>query len=670
MITEEAYMGRKILEPLEIRGMKLKNRIGYAPILGMPVAHDGTVNSETVRWFEERARGGVGFIMCGTLESLPPEGYSAKAPVRPETGASIYEDKYIPGWAELIKVIHSYDVKIGAQLAAPGPMMMEGPSPSPYPDPLSPTFGIFDLLAGTIVPVDEISLERMETLKGFLAAAAGRVKSAGFDCVELHCGHGGANLHGAFLSPYYNRRTDTYGGNWENRMRYIVETIDAIRKTVGKDYPIAVRFSADELLGERGITLEASATYITPALEKAGVDLIDVTQGSVMHSMQGVAIPLYYPRGCFIRNAEAVKKATNLPVIGVGRILDVDMAERFLEQGKADIIYLGSQLAADFETPKKYFEGKADEIRKCIGCKPIFCSTPCTINYDSVFGRIPLTPAPAKKKVLVIGGGVGGMEAARIAALRGHTVTLMEKEPALGGMVAALAETKLTREFKNIITYLGTQMRKLNVDVRVCKEATRADIDGMKPDVVIVACGSSMLIPDVAKGKPGVMDHIQACREMKAIGQKVVVWGLVAAELAVSLAEEGKDVTMIGRGGPETIARDYPGIRQMYMFRKLTDIPLARVPGTETERVRNPQVLLHVDVKDITTEGMKISIDDGPETTLPYDTLIISLQRASNDSLFEQLQGKAAEVYKIGDCAKVGEIKEAIIAANEVARKI
>ena len=439
--------------------------------LGMPIAADGSVNNETVRWYEERAQGGVGFIMTGTMESESPDA-TTRPPIKMEAGACIYDDKFIPGWAQLVDVIHSYDVKIGAQLASPGPMMAEGPSPSPYPDQQSARFGIFDLMAGTILPVNEVSIERLEAVKGALAASAGRLKRAGFDCVELHCGHGGANLHAAFLSPYYNRRTDNYGGNWENRTRLIVETVAEMRKVVGNDYPILVRLSVDELLGEKGITLDASAKYIVPILEKAGVDAIDVTQGSVMHALDGVSIPPYYRRGCFIHNAEAIKKVTSLPVIGVGRIMDLDMAERFLEQGKADIIYMGSQLNADVETPKKYFEGRADEIRKCIGCKPILCSTPCTINYDSEVGRIPLTPAETRKKVLIIGGGVGGMEAARIAALRGHQVTLMEKEPELGGLVATLARTKLTGEFKNIITYLGTQMRKLQ---RRCEDVQRSD---------------------------------------------------------------------------------------------------------------------------------------------------------------------------------------------------
>jgi 2,4-dienoyl-CoA reductase-like NADH-dependent reductase (Old Yellow Enzyme family)/thioredoxin reductase len=663
-------MARKILEPIDIKGMKLKNRVAFAPILGFPVDPEGFVNSDTVRWFEDRARGGVGFMMSGTIVPLPPDVLTTHPPMLSEMGACIFDDKYIPGWTKLIEMIHSYDVKMGGQIAGPGPMMGEGPSTSPYPDANSPAFGLFDLLAGKILPVVEITHEPMELMKGHFAAAAGRIKAAGFDCVELHCAHGGANLHASFLSPYYNRRTDQYGGSWENRIRYTVETIEAIRKVIGKDYPLLVRFSVDELLGERGTTLDASVKYIVPALEKAGVDAIDMSMGSVLHSMEGMAIPPYYPRGCFIENAAAIKKATSLPVIGVGRILDLDMAEQFLEQGKADIIYLASQLGADPETPKKYFEGRQEEIRKCIGCKPVLCSTPCTINYDSAVDRIPLTPAKSRKKVLVVGGGVGGMEAARIATLRGHDVTLMEKESELGGTVSALSRTKLTHEFKNIVTYLGTQMRKLKVDVRVCKEATATDIDDIKPDVVIVACGASMVIPDMAKDVPGVMDHLTACREPEAVGQRVVIWGLNAAELALSLAEEGKDVTILGSGEKSTLGGAWvQGVRQLYIWRKMTDIPLAR-ETREAQRLQNPQALFSVKVEGISSEGVKITDKEGNEKTLPFDTLIISRQRTANDALFKALQGKVKEVYKIGDCDRVRAIKNAIWAANEVARAI
>ena len=207
----------------------------------------------------------------------------------------------------------------------------------------------------------------------------------------------------------------------------------SIREAVGDNYPILVRITGDDLLGKGGITLEDTVKYVIPALEKAGVDGFDVSQGSITHSPQGIGIPLYYPRGCFIHYAEAIKKVTNLPVMAVGRVIDLDMAERFLQEGKADIINLGSQLLCDPETPKKYFEGRPEDIRKCIGDKPGLCGRPCILNYDSHDKPIPLKPAEKQKRVLIIGGGVAGMEAARVAALRGHKVTLVEKEPELGG---------------------------------------------------------------------------------------------------------------------------------------------------------------------------------------------------------------------------------------------
>ena len=547
---------------------------------------------------------------------------------------------------------------------------MTGTAPSlpPYPDERHATDELFYVILGVRVPVRELSIEELEQIADDIAAAAGRAKAAGADCVELHCGHTGATLHGSFISPYYNRRTDKYGGSYEGRLRLPVETIQKIRKVVGKDYPILVRISGDEFLGEWGNSLEDTVNHTVPALEKAGVDCFDVSQGDMIRTNQGIQIPMYYPRGCFVHIPAAVKQVTKLPVIGVGRVVDIDMAEKFLLEGKADIIYMGRQLTADPDTVQKYLDGRPEDIRKCIGCL-VGCGNPCAVNYDIQEEPVPFTPAEKAKKVLVIGGGVGGMEAARIATMRGHKVTLMEKDVELGGMVAALALTPLTAEFGNIIDYLSTQMRKLDVDVRLCKEVTAADVEELKPDVIIVAAGSSMLIPEVAQGKPGVMDHIEAVKNWRAIGQKVVIWGLVAAELAISLAEEGKDVVMIGRGGEETLARDYPMTRRFYVLRKLTDVNLPR-ETPESKRVYNPEVLYYIDVEDITSEGIKTVNKDGRRRTLPYDTLIISREREPNDSLFNELQGKAPEVYKIGDCSEVGDIKTAIFSANEIARKI
>jgi len=661
-------MDKKVFQPIEIKGMKLKNRIGLAPLLNMPAGDDGYINDLTIRWFEERAKGGTGLIMTGAVGASAPR-VPAQQSILGLRGIGLYDDKFIPGFAKLAEVIHSYGAKLGVQMGIIGsPMGGRGPSPAPYPDERHATDELFYIMAGVRTPITEVSIEEIEQSQRDVAAAAARAKAAGVDCVLLHCSHGGATGGCSFISPYYNKRTDKYGGSWEGRLRFPVETIQKMREAVGEDYPIHVRICADQLLGERGITLKDTTRIIVPALEKAGVDCIDVSQGDMIRAGEGITIPLYYPRGCFIHLAAAVKQVTKLPVIGVGRIVDLDMAERFLQEGKADIIYMGRQLTADPETPKKYFEGRPEDIRTCIGCLG-GCGRPCPINYDIQDEPIPLTPAKKPKKVLVIGGGVGGMEAARIAALRGHKVTLMEKDSELGGMVAALALTPLTAEFRNIVDYLATQLRKLKVEVRVCKEVTAGDVEELKPDVVIVATGSSLILPEVTRGKPRVMTHIEALKRKREIGQKVVIWGLVAAELAISLAEEGKDVVFMGRGGEDTLARDYPTVRKWYVLRKLTDINVPR-ETPQAARVSNPEVLYYVEVEDITTEGIRIKDKDGAKRVLPYDTLIISRERATNDSLFDELQGKAAEVYKIGDCSQVGEIKDAVWSANEVARKI
>jgi NADPH-dependent 2,4-dienoyl-CoA reductase/sulfur reductase-like enzyme len=295
---------------------------------------------------------------------------------------------------------------------------------------------------------------------------------------------------------------------------------------------------------------------------------------------------------------------------------------------------------------------------------------PCPINYEiHREGYIPLTPAEKPKKVLVIGGGVGGMEAARIASLRGHKVTLMEKSAKLGGLVASLAKTPMTTEFGNLIKYLSIQMEKRNVDVRTGQKAGVTEVEALKPDVVLLSAGSTMQIPAEAKGKPGVMDHIEALNRMDEIGQKVVIWGLVGADLAVSLAKAGKDVVLMGRGGIETLAKYYPQSRRFYIFRQLTDINVPRVTP-EGQRLSNPEVLYHITVEGVANNQIQTVNKDGVKRTIPYDNLIVSRERKPNNELYEKLQGKVAEVYKIGDCAAVSEIQEAILMANEVARKI
>ena len=651
-------MTQMIFEPIEIGSMTLKNRIGLAPLLNMPRELTGVPNDLTVKWFEERAKGGAGFIMTGAFG--PP------VVLMPEAKA---------GFAKIADAVHKHGAKLGVQIVSGGVAGGTAPSLPPYPDERHKKTSMFEYMTGQIsfVPgvetVVEVSKEDIKQHIEAFAAAAGILKEAGVDCVELHCAHGGATLHCSFISPFYNRREDEYGGNWENRLRFPTETLKRMREEVGPDYPLLVRLSSNELLGDKGITLEDTVNFIVPAMEEAGVNCFDVSQGSILHSPEGITIPLYYPRGCFINHAEAVKKASRLPVIGVGRIVDMDMAEKFLQEGKADIIYFGRQLTSDPETVNKYAEGRADEIRKCIGCLE-GCGTPCAINYDIFPTAIPLTQAEQKKKVLIIGGGVAGMEAARVCSLRGHETVLVEKGPDLGGTVAALAMDPLSVEFRNIVDYLGVQMEKLGVDVRVCKTADKPVIDDMKPDAVIMATGASLRMPDLAQGVPGVMDHVEALKHRNAIGQRVVIWGLMyGAEFAISLAEEGKDVILIGESGEDTMASHASMTRRWWIVRKLVDTDFVRV-GTAAARVSNPEVYFNIRVEDITADNLIIKDKPGRKIALPFDTLVISRGREKNDQLFEEIEGQVPEVHKIGDCDAAGNIQKAIFSANEIARKI
>jgi len=650
-------MSRKLLEPIEINGMVLKNRIGFAPLLNMPDIRDKMVITDrTVEWFAARARGETGFIMTGAVgpDLVAMEGIA-------------------DGFTRIAEAVHAYGAKLAVQISAGGPLGGVGPSAPPFPNDVNHKPTVFEYFTGAIgfMPgVTEISAytaEQLEQLGDALARTTRILKDAGVDAVELHCAHGGATLGCSSISPFYNHREDEYGGSWENRLRYSTGTIRKMRKAVGPDFPLIVRLSADELLGKDGITLADTCRYTVPAMVSAGVDCFDISQGSITHSPEGITIPLYYPRGCFIHHAAAVKEATDKPVIGVGRIVDMAMAERYLEEGKADVIYMGRQLTSDPDTPKKYFAGKGDEIRKCIGCLE-GCGTPCPINYDINPDAVPLAPAEKPKSILVIGGGVGGMEAARVCALRGHKVTLMEKEPELGGTVAALALDPVAAEFRNIVDYLGVQMRKLGVDVRVCKEVAPDDVDELKPDVIILATGASLRIPKDAEDKPGVIDHIEALKNRSRIGQRVVIWGLMyGAELAISLAQEGKEVTLMGEGGERSMANHTSIGRRWWISRKLTDVNAVRA-GDVSQRMREIEVLCNTRVQEVGYSTVRIADREGRERVLDYDTMIVSRGREKNDEMFDALQDKATEVYKVGDCDTAANIRGAIFSANDLAR--
>lgn len=642
--------------------MELKNRIAYAPMLTLWAnPDDGSVSERHMRWYEERVKGGIGFAMTEAVGAYPTmtggmEGF-----------ASLYlgENENIPCFAKLAELFHSHDVKVGMQIAEAGEtgalaVMLDPeyevllPSMLPQSD-VATAFKTMPFFPP--VKMKEVTTEEIEGIEEAFAAAARRAKQAGFDCVEIHSAHG--TLHSTFLSPRFNKRTDKYGGSWENRTRFTVETIERVREAVG-DFPIFVRISADELLGElgiTGITINDTVRIIAPRLEAAGVDCIDVSAGLVAQTTYGITVPLYLPRGCWIPYAEAVKKAVNIPVIGVGNINDLRLAEKHIEEGKVDIIYLGRQIICDPETPKKYMEGRFEDIRMCIGCLEGPCTT-CAINFDAgKEGEFPITPAEKPKKVLVAGGGVAGMEAARIAALRGHEVILCEKSQKLGGLVLVAAAEPIKVELKNIVDYLEAQIRKLLVKVKLEVEVTPEVVQKLKPDAVIIATGSSPKIPSVASGKPNVITQDDLFKGKAKLGDKIVVWGLgLGAETAVSLAKKGKKVTIIGS--------------EMHLALHLMTVVGRRLWILNKVKQLGINVLSETRVEDITAGDVTVIDKGGGRRTIPADTVVIAVGRKPNRDLIEALKGRVPELHEIGDCSMPRNIASAIRGANEVARKI
>lgn len=665
-------MAGKIQEPLAIKNMEVKNRISFGPMLMQPFGLNGEVIDDTIEWFVERAKGEVGLAITGTVPVCRDDEINLKfgGPFAAMAGLKI-RDETIDGYKKLMDAVHQYGMKIGAQIAQPG--LLVNASASPY----SKT-SCMGLLLGEELPVTEVTLEEMDHIRKEFGECAKNVKLSGFDCLELHYAHGQVNLLAGFISPFCNRRTDQYGGTWENRLRYPREIIETVRDAVGNEFPILVRISADELLGPEGITLDDTLKYVVPMLDEAGVDCIDVSMGSQTHNPNNIPT-VYVPRGHYMYLASEVKKVTKLPVIGVGRVLDLDMAEKFLETGMADIICMGRQLIADPETPKKYFEGRPDDIRKCIGdcpgppTAPGFCDTLCTINpTPPVMGASDnVEPAEKIKKVLVVGGGVAGMEAARILSLRGHNVILMEKEGRLGGNVDLLANNSLNFEFRNIVEYLTAQLYKLNVDVRVCRQATADDIKMIDPDAVVVATGSTMALPKSVQETPGVITHINALKNIHAVGHNVVIQGLgYGSELAIFLAETGRKVTLFGKG--KEVASNLTFQRRFAILKRLTDSDeYARGDGEiPVLDQSNPCVLTEMTFKEISPQTVTIADKSDKEKHLPYDTFIISLGRKSNDELYNTLKDSIPELYKIGDAQRVREIFGAMQTANEIGRQI
>jgi len=622
--------------------MELKNRIVMNPLSVNYASRDGFVTDAMISYLVERAKGGVGLIQVENA-AIDPYG-------RTVFNHFIYDDKFIPGLRKLVNAVHAHGAKISQQLshagrrARPEITGVQPVSASPIPHP------------GVDVVPRELTIDEIHEFEDKFAMAASRAKTAGFDAVEFHCAH--LYLINDFLSPLANARTDEYGGGLEGRTRFIREIIRKTKEKVGEDYPVICRISADEY-AEGGLTLN-DTIKIAQKMVEAGADAIDVSAGAGMpvsttykRFMSSIP-PMYFPRGCLVHLAEGIKKAVNVPVIAVGRINNPELAERILEEGKADLIGLGRELLADPEFPRKAAEGRVDDIRMCTGCNVCIdrvlyrlLDARCSIN--AALGReeqFTIKPAGFAKKVLIVGGGPAGMEAARVAALRGHDVTLYERDNKLGGQMWLAAKPPGKGEWLTTIEYLSNQVRKLGVKIELGKEVTPELVQELRPDVVIIATGAKPLIPNIPGVKGGnVVTADDVLREKVAVGEKVVIvgGGVVGVETADYLLEKGKRVVVVEK--LKTVASDMVEPNRTYILMKL--------------RENGVEILTETRVEEITERGVVV-YGKGGRRTFEADTVVLAVGREPNNELIRALRFVVPELYAVGDCLIPRKIEDAI----------
>jgi len=635
---------KALFTPIKIGPLELPNRIIMSAITTL---YDVENNSRWIDFYEERARGGAGLLIVGGLQTIFPGRISRLGKVH------LYEDRHLDRLNELTRAVHSHGAKVAAQLATHNYWAPNGKADSAeYIGPSEvdiPTAELHPAFCGEayLPRVRALTADEIFAIEEAVGDAAARAKKAGFDAVELLVAAG--NLFNRFLNPFTNRRTDEFGGSTENRMRIVTDVIANIQKKVGRDFPLICRISALDML-PWGLDLE-SWKKIAVNIEKAGVHALSIYPG--WHETRQPRHQMCVPRGNFVYLAASIKQVVGIPVAANGRINDARLADQIVSEGKADLIAMGTPLIADPDLPKKAMENRLDDIRMCCGCcncwdrlirgKPIDCSVNAGAGKG---GQYPNGKSPKPKKLLVIGGGPGGMEASRVAALRGHRVTLYEKNDRLGGQLLYAVLPPYKNEWANLIRYLCKQIEDLNVDIRLNTTFTAEMVADEKPDAVIVATGAEPIIPDIRGIDRGnVVGALEVLAGREKVGQKVAIvgGGALGCEIAEFLQQSGKQVTIIEM--LDDIGKDINQWSRWVLLDRLSD-------GVRVET--------GVKVEAISEQGVRASTPSGDRRLYTVDSIVIAVGMRSVDALVDDLKDRVASISAIGDCTKPGRVKDAI----------
>ena len=638
-----------LFSPIKVGTQEVKNRV-FMPPVSTNLADHGYVTDALVDHYTARAKGGVGLIITEVVTVEPTYTYLPG-------DMCCYDDTFIPGWEKLAAAVHQYGAKIMPQLFHPAYMAFNVPG---TPRLVAPSFvgPSYAREAPRSITIDEIH----ELTRQFGDAAV-RMQKAGVDGVEVHAAHAHGML-GGFLSPQYNKRTDEYGGSLDARMRFLLEVIAEIRERCGKDFIIDVRISGDEYT-DGGLTLN-DMIYVSRRLEKAGVDMLHVSGGTTIK--RGSAIPAAGTKqASHAALSREIKKHVTIPVATVGRINEAWIAEELIEDGAADICMMGRANLCDAEFCNKAAAGRAEEVRPCIGClrclngimfgKPISC----TVNPDVEHDEAGFETAAEKKDVLVVGAGPAGMEAAYIAARRGHHAVLVDKQDQPGGQLRIASVPPAKQELTRVVKYQFSRLAEAGVDVRMGVELTAEDIQrDFAGYEVVLAYGAEPIVPGFMTGFKQVMtaDDLLAGRAFP--GKKIVIvgGGSVGCEtadylapLVNDLAPSNRDVTLIEM--TRTLAANEGGAGRAVLVTRILD--------------KGVHVLTEAKLTGVTEDTISYEKDGEEHVIEGADTLVLALGYRPNTALADALAEAGFACHVLGDSKQCGNLRDAIEAGYKAA---